>query len=60
MKYWKRDGICGTMDDNGHVPGATETTKEEYDAFVDSIVLPPHQKTDIEKVIEQAKIHGWI
>ena len=37
MKYWKRDGIFGTMDDNGYVPDATECTKKVYEDWVTAL-----------------------
>ena len=47
MKYWKgikgtaKDGLFGTMDDNGYVPDSEPTTELEYNAFVGSIITPP-------------------
>lgn len=37
MKYWKRGGACGTMDNNGYVPNSTEITKEAYDNYVSNV-----------------------
>jgi len=36
MKFWKRGLEYGTMDDTGTVPGASECSKAEYDAYVAS------------------------
>lgn len=65
MKYWKRNGECGTMDDNGHVPDSTETTKEAYDDYVSntpagSIEEPIIEYEDIDtgKIIKLRKINN--
>ena len=47
MKYWKgkvgteKFGHCGTMDDIGFVPDSLECSKEDYEAYKDSLPIPP-------------------
>ena len=43
MKFWKRSGEYGTMDDDGFVPNSIEITKIEYDEFMASILVHPEQ-----------------
>ena len=43
MKFWKRSGEYGTMDDDGFVPNSIEITKIEYDEFMASILVQPEQ-----------------
>lgn len=43
MKYWQKgNGECGTMDDNGSVPGSVEVSKEVYDEYVANmpVIIP--------------------
>ncbi len=50
MQYWKglpgtaKEGLCGTMDDNGTVPDAEIATKADYDAYIASLPQPPAPK----------------
>ena len=60
MRYWKRGLICGTMDDNGHVPDSIEVAKVVYDVYVESVVVEQKPKSDIDKVVEYAIEQGWI
>ncbi|MDE1863673.1 MAG: hypothetical protein KGI33_12295 [Thaumarchaeota archaeon] len=61
MKYWKKEGNVGTMDDDGYVPDSTEATKKEYDDYVQAREQKPKPpKTDLERLIEYAKQQGWI
>ena len=41
MKFWKKsNGVCGTMNDNGHVPDSVDITEQEYLDWVASQPVP--------------------
>lgn len=61
MKYWRKlNGDCGTMDDDGYVPDSIQITKHGYDEHIALIPVVKKSKSDIQKIIEYAKIEGWI
>ncbi|MCK5216610.1 MAG: hypothetical protein KAJ93_02415 [Methanosarcinales archaeon] len=64
MKYFKKDnGDCGTMDDDGYVPGSTEITKSEYDDYVSNLPavsieepIVEYEDVDTGKILKLRKI----
>lgn len=67
MKYWKgiigtpKEGMCGTMNNNGFVPDSIGSNLLEYNQYIQSLPEPePQPKSDIDKLIEHAKKEKWI
>ena len=67
MKYWigiiktPKEGVCGTMDDNGYVPDSIGSNLLEYNQYIQSLLkVEPQPKSDIDKLIEHAKKEKWI
>jgi hypothetical protein len=58
MRYWKgrngtsKQGQCGTFDDLGPVPDSDEVSKEEYQAWIDSLPVTP--KKDLKDAFSKA------
>ena len=61
MKFWKNiKGECGTMGNDGFVPNSVEIIEDEYNEYVESLVAVNLPKSDIQKLIDYAKLNGWI
>lgn len=53
MKYWKKvNGECGTMDNDGYVPGSVEITVIEYSEYVAAqpVIIPEAEIIEYEDV----------
>lgn len=56
MRYWINQlGECGTMDDDGFVPGSADISKEAYDEYVASLPGESHKYKDEKKIQDKER-----
>lgn len=67
MKFWKgiigteKEGLCGTMDNDGFVPHSIEIDESKYLNYIKNLpTLEPKPESDINKLINYAKKQKWI